>query len=188
MAGCERRETLGVVNPERMSWPVPRVPGSVQAGFLKQVEAGCRGLCFTGRAGSILKGEEPLRLVHDDKYRYLGFFTDLPAEDMYQLEVNEQYAGGVEMKTLLRVGLLLAIVLLVGLIPISGIGAENRDVKAIFEKRCSLCHPASRPLSTTKSGEEWKKTVNRMKGYAGDRISDKDAETIVEYLTEIRGK
>ena len=92
------------------------------------------------------------------------------------------------MKTLLRVGLLIPPLLVVGLIPISGTTAENSDVKAIFEKRCSLCHPTSRPMSTTKSGEEWKKTVNRMKGYAGGRISDKDAEDIVEYLTEIRGK
>ena len=92
------------------------------------------------------------------------------------------------MKTLLRVGLLLAFYLVVGLVPISAMTAENSDVKAIFEKGCSLCHPTTRPLSTTKSGEDWKKTVNRMKSYAGDRISDKDAETIAEYLTEIRGK
>ena len=92
------------------------------------------------------------------------------------------------MKTLLRIGLLLTSLLVVDLIPISGMTAENSDVKAIFEKRCSLCHPTTKPLSTDKSGEEWKKTVNRMKGYAGGRISDKDAETIAEYLTKIRGK
>ncbi len=92
------------------------------------------------------------------------------------------------MKTLLRVGLLLTPLVLVGLIPISGITAEESDAKALFEKRCSLCHPTSRPLSTTKGGEEWQKTVSRMKGYASGRISDKDAGVIIEYLTEIRGK
>ncbi len=92
------------------------------------------------------------------------------------------------MQTLLRVGLLLTPLVVVGLIPISGITAEESDAKGLFEKRCSLCHPTSRPLGETKSSEEWEKTVMRMKGYAGDRISDQDAKIITGYLTEIRGK
>ena len=92
------------------------------------------------------------------------------------------------MKTLLRVGLLLTPLVLVGLIPISGITAEESDAKALFEKRCALCHRTSRPLGKTKSSEEWEKTVMRMKGYAGDRISDKDAKIIAGYLAEVRGK
>ncbi len=92
------------------------------------------------------------------------------------------------MKTLLRVGLLLTPLVLVGLIPISGITAEESDAKALFEERCALCHPTSRPLGKTKSSEEWEKTVMRMKGYAGGRISDKDANIITVYLAEIRGK
>ncbi|MGB6281947.1 MAG: hypothetical protein WBF55_07830 [Syntrophobacteria bacterium] len=92
------------------------------------------------------------------------------------------------MKTLLRVGLLLTPLVLVGLIPISGIKAEESDAKALFEKRCALCHPTSRPLGKTKSSEEWEKTVLRMKGYAGERISDQDAKIITVYLAEIRGK
>jgi len=43
-------------------------------------------------------------------------------------------------------------------------------------------------LGETKSSEEWEKTVKRMKGYAGDRISDKDAKIIAGYLAEVRGK
>ncbi len=92
------------------------------------------------------------------------------------------------MKTLLRVGLLLTPLVLVGLIPISGITAKESDAKALFEKRCALCHPTSRPLAKTKSSEEWEKTVMKMKGYAGGRISDKDANIITVYLGEIRGK
>jgi len=92
------------------------------------------------------------------------------------------------MKTLLRVGLLLTPLILVGLIPVSGITAEESDAKTLFEKRCSLCHPTSRPLGKTKSSEEWEKTVMRMKGYADGRISDKDANIIIVYLGEIRGK
>ncbi len=92
------------------------------------------------------------------------------------------------MKILLRVGLFLTPLVVVGLISVSAITAEESDAKAVFEKRCSLCHPTSRPLGKTKSSEEWEKTVMRMKGYAGDRISDKDAKIITEYLAEIRGK
>ena len=92
------------------------------------------------------------------------------------------------MKSLLIVGLLLTPLVLVGLIPILGITAEDSDAKALFEKRCSLCHSTSRPLGKTKSSNEWEKTVMRMKGYAGDRISDQDANIITVYLAEIRGK
>jgi cytochrome c5 len=92
------------------------------------------------------------------------------------------------MKILLRVGLFLTPLVVVGLISVSGITAEESDAKAVFEKRCSLCHPTSRPLGKTKSSEEWEKTVMRMKGYAGDRISDKDAKIIAGYLAEVRGK
>jgi cytochrome c5 len=92
------------------------------------------------------------------------------------------------MKILLRVGLCLTPLVVVGLISVSGMTAEESDAKAVFEKRCSLCHPTSRPLGKTKSSEEWEKTVMRMKGYAGGRISDKDAKIIAGYLAEVRGK
>ena len=92
------------------------------------------------------------------------------------------------MKRSLRARWLLAPLFVVGLILVSDkIVAEN-DVKDIFEKRCSLCHPVSKPLGQSKSGEEWRKTVTKMKGYAGGRISNEEAETITKYLTEIRGK
>lgn len=92
------------------------------------------------------------------------------------------------MQTFLRTGLFLAPLVFVGLLSVMGITAEESDAKGLFEKRCSQCHPASRPLSAIKSSKEWEKTVLRMKGYAGDRISHQDAKIITEYLTEIRGK
>jgi cytochrome c5 len=76
----------------------------------------------------------------------------------------------------------------VALISVSGITAEESGAKGLVEKRCSLCHPSSRPLGKTKSSEEWEKTVLRLEGYAGDRISDKDAKIIAGYLSEGRGK
>jgi len=92
------------------------------------------------------------------------------------------------MKILLRAGMFLTPLVVVGLISVSGITAEESDAKGLFEKRCSLCHPISRPLSKTKSSEEWENTVLKMKGYAGDRISDEDAKIIAGYLAEVRGK
>lgn len=91
------------------------------------------------------------------------------------------------MQTLLRVGLFLTPLVVIALISVSGITAEESGAKGLFLKRCSLCHPTSRPLGKTKSSEEWEKTVLRMKGYAGDRISDKDAKIIAGYLAEVRG-
>jgi cytochrome c5 len=66
--------------------------------------------------------------------------------------------------------------------------AEKVDPKALFEARCSMCHEISRPLSKTKTAAEWRETVLRMKGKAGGKISDADAETIMKYLGETRGK
>lgn len=92
------------------------------------------------------------------------------------------------MKGLLRIGLLLVLLIVVGLSWMSAETAAESDAKGLFEKRCSLCHPASRPLGKTKKGEEWRQTVMRMKTYAGDRISEEEAAIIIDYLTEIRGK
>ena len=66
--------------------------------------------------------------------------------------------------------------------------ATESSARALFAKRCSMCHPTSRALGTIKSGEEWRQTVLRMKLKAGRRISDEEAETIIKYLTESRGK
>jgi len=35
---------------------------------------------------------------------------------------------------------------------------------------------------------EWRETVMRMKGLAGGKISDAEAEAIIKYLNETRGK
>ncbi len=59
--------------------------------------------------------------------------------------------------------------------------------RAVFEARCSRCHGLDRPLKKNKSREGWKKTVYRMKRYAGGAISESDAEQIVEYLVRVRG-
>ena len=92
------------------------------------------------------------------------------------------------MNTLLRVGCLFTLVITMSLTSVSVAGAAENDAEVLFEKRCSLCHPTSRPLGTSKTEEEWRQTVNRMKGLAAGKISDEEAEIIIKYLTEIKGK
>jgi cytochrome c2 len=92
------------------------------------------------------------------------------------------------MRSLLKIGLFLVPLVAFSLIQPADIKAADSDAKALFEKRCSMCHPYDKPLSMSKSGEEWRQTVMRMKGRAGDRISDEEAEIIIKYLTAIRGK
>ena len=92
------------------------------------------------------------------------------------------------MRSLLKIVLFLVPLVAFSLIQGADIKAADSDAEALFENRCSMCHPTSKPLSMSKSGEEWRQTVMRMKARAGDRISDEEAETIIKYLTEIRGK
>ena len=87
-----------------------------------------------------------------------------------------------------RMGLILVLLAAIGFFWASNEAAADDNAKAAFEKRCSLCHPASRPLGKKKSSDEWRQTVMRMKTYAGERISDEEAKIIIDYLTEIRGK
>ena len=92
------------------------------------------------------------------------------------------------MRSLLKIGLFLVPLVAFSLIQAADIKAADSDAKALFENRCSMCHPIDKPLSMSKSGEEWRQTVMRMKARAGDRISDEEAEIIIKYLTAIRGK
>ena len=92
------------------------------------------------------------------------------------------------MKRFVKIGLFLSLLGAFSLISAPHMKAADSDAKALFEKRCSICHSIDRPLSNTKSGEEWRQTVMRMKAHAGDRISDEEAEIIITYLTEVRGK
>ena len=92
------------------------------------------------------------------------------------------------MKNFLRTGWLLALLIAASWVIVSAMTVAGQDAKALFEGRCSLCHPTSRPLSETKTAEGWRQTVMRMKDKAGERISDEEAEIITNYLSEVRGK
>ncbi len=66
---------------------------------------------------------------------------------------------------------------------------DERQAKAIFESRCSICHPIEWSLERKKTKKGWLDTVERMrKKTAGNVISDEDVQIITEYLFKIRGK
>jgi mono/diheme cytochrome c family protein len=67
-------------------------------------------------------------------------------------------------------------------------GAEEAvKAKSLFEQKCSLCHTIDRPKSKQKTAEAWKSTVMRMKNTNGAPVTDEEAKTIIEYLTENYG-
>jgi len=62
------------------------------------------------------------------------------------------------------------------------------DAKALFEKKCSICHSSDRPKSKQKTAGEWQTTVMRMKNVNGCPITDAEANIIIDYLTRNYGK
>lgn len=76
------------------------------------------------------------------------------------------------------------------LIPLGARPADDFDAaaaKALFEARCSLCHSVDRALKKSKDRPGWIKTVSRMRGYASGRITEAEADAIMEYLVRTRG-
>lgn len=66
-------------------------------------------------------------------------------------------------------------------------GGGDPEARALFESKCSICHPVSRPLGKTKDKTGWTATVTRMKNVNGCPITDEEAGVIIGYLTKIRG-
>lgn len=66
-------------------------------------------------------------------------------------------------------------------------GGGDPEARALFESKCSICHPVSRPLGKTKDKTGWTATVTRMKNGNGCPITDEEAGVIIGYLTKIRG-
>lgn len=85
----------------------------------------------------------------------------------------------------------LALALAVGGLAWADGGQEAPDpqpkAKALFESKCSSCHPVSRPLGKNKDEAGWTATVKRMQQVNGCPITDEEAKEIIAYLTRIRG-
>lgn len=65
--------------------------------------------------------------------------------------------------------------------------AADSKAKALFEAKCSICHPLSRPLDQRKDLAGWTKTVTTMQKENGCPITDQEAKTIIHYLVSVRG-
>ena len=59
--------------------------------------------------------------------------------------------------------------------------------KALFEAKCSICHPLSRPLGENQDRAGWTADVTRMQKVNGCPITDEEAKAIIEYLVSVRG-
>jgi len=56
------------------------------------------------------------------------------------------------------------------------------SAKTAFETKCNVCHSLERPLSRTKTPEEWRSTVNRMAGKRQGHLSAEEIEVIAAFL------
>jgi hypothetical protein len=58
--------------------------------------------------------------------------------------------------------------------------------KELVERHCTACHLMAPIEVAEKSYQDWKRTVWRMVDL-GAKLSDKEAETVIDYLTTIHG-
>ena len=56
----------------------------------------------------------------------------------------------------------------------------------LVQERCTRCHTLAPIEAARKTPEEWTRTVYRMIG-RGARLSDAEAERVIEYLSETYG-
>lgn len=87
------------------------------------------------------------------------------SEDDWYLTVNMMVANGAQLTSEQK-----------------EIIVEYLTTKSLFETKCSVCHSIDRPLSKTKTHEEWRSTVNRMAGKKADHLSPGDIEAIAAFL------
>jgi mono/diheme cytochrome c family protein len=64
---------------------------------------------------------------------------------------------------------------------------DQAAAEKLFQQHCGTCHHVDRSLKKTKERIGWTKTVKRMQGYASGMITDDAADSIVNYLTDVRG-
>jgi cytochrome c5 len=66
-------------------------------------------------------------------------------------------------------------------------GAEALDGKALFEKKCTVCHAAKRALDEKMDKAGWEKTIAKMKA-KGAQVNEAEAAAIAGYLVKAAGK
>src|SRR4030067_391128 len=60
-------------------------------------------------------------------------------------------------------------------------GGGDPEARALFESKCSVCHPVRRPLGTNKDRAGWTATVTRMQKGNGCPLTDTGARWVTEY-------
>ncbi|TLM99052.1 hypothetical protein FDZ71_16310 [bacterium] len=75
------------------------------------------------------------------------------------------------------------------LLPAISVAADDKAAAArnLVDTKCSVCHPAEKPLSANKNFEGWTSTVKRMQAKNPANLNDADAEAIIKYLAAVRG-
>jgi cytochrome c5 len=97
----------------------------------------------------------------------------------------KKHKGGDYSKMKKIAGGLVALVFLTSSgVAVCAAGKADADAKALFNRKCGICHSLNRPKSKKMSADEWKSTVMRMKNTNGAPVSDEEAKTIIDYLSE----
>lgn len=65
-------------------------------------------------------------------------------------------------------------------------GCADESPEELVEERCSECHALTTVKVARKTNEEWEATVERMVEL-GARLSDEQAQEVVDYLSETYG-
>ncbi len=89
-------------------------------------------------------------------------------------------------------GLMVSLPVISGLPVIFGLfGADDKfpdgPGKAVLMKVCTQCHSADPIATLQRTKDEWKDTIDAMKGY-GAEASDEDLGIILDYLVKNFGK
>ena len=77
------------------------------------------------------------------------------------------------------------VLLLILLCGSSACGAPSGE--ELVERHCTICHQLAPIEVAEKSLPEWERTVWRMVDL-GAKLSDKEAEAVIEYLSDTRGR
>lgn len=59
--------------------------------------------------------------------------------------------------------------------------------KALFEKKCGVCHGIGKATARKATKEQWSEIVKSMQGKKADWISDAEASKILEFLAAEHG-
>lgn len=87
---------------------------------------------------------------------------------------------------------ILSVAIALSFAAVAAVAAQASDApadkaKALFETKCSVCHPFAKPLGVNKDKAGWEATVKRMQAKKPGNFTDDEAKTIADYLASVRG-